>query len=215
MTTSFRLVSQMNTAFGNPQGHPAEIDWPRIRKQSLNICHEFFELMAALGADPALMKKLAAVADGLAFPNAPDLDKVRDALCDIHVFAYGAHHLMGIDADRDMAEVVGKLMTRFIKDASDLDETVEFHMARGVRDVYFEGQFPTLVMKSARDQPDAPRGKFLKSASYREPKFYDPLPAMTQEARELLDRQNELLKVKLPELTTLANPTEEDNYGDR
>src|SRR3546814_4110464 len=29
-----------------------------------------------------------------------------------------------------------------------------------------------MVMKSGADQPDAPKGKFLKSVSYREPEFY-------------------------------------------
>ena len=44
--------------------------------------------------------------------------------------------------------------------------------AAGVTDVYFEGEYPTMIMKSASDQPDAPKGKFLKSASYKEPVFY-------------------------------------------
>jgi hypothetical protein len=48
------------------------------------------------------------------------------------------------------------------------------HTMKGVHDVYFEGEYPTMVMKSGSDQPDAPKGKFLKSASYKEPVFLNP-----------------------------------------
>src|SRR3546814_3552414 len=41
-----------------------------------------------------------------------NLNQARDGLCDINVFSYGAHHMMGIDADRDMSSVVGGVMTR-------------------------------------------------------------------------------------------------------
>lgn len=171
--TNFTSVANMNTAFGNPKGDPHSIDFERVRKQCLNIPDEFGELAVALGADPDLIKaavnnlKWVASLHG----NAVDLDKVRDALCDMHVFAYGAHHLMGIDADGDMAAVVDGVMTRFIKDEADKAATIAKHAAAGVVDVYFEGDFPTMVMKSARDQQDAPKGKFLKSASYSDTVF--------------------------------------------
>jgi predicted HAD superfamily Cof-like phosphohydrolase len=169
--SNFQRVSAMNTAFGNPKGNAAEIDFERVRKQCLNIADEFGELMFALGADETLIKAaithLKWVASRSTGPV--DLDLARDALCDIHVFDYGAHHLMGIDADADMAAVVDGVMTRFIKDDADKASTIAKHAAAGVVDVYFEGEYPTMVMKSASDQPDAPRGKFLKSASYSEP----------------------------------------------
>ena len=98
---------------------------------------------------------------------------VRDALCDINVFSYGAHHMMGLDADRDMDAVITGVMTRFIKNPEDKAQTVAKHSQAGVTEVYFEGAYPYMVMKSAVDQPDAPKGKFLKSASYRAPEFYD------------------------------------------
>lgn len=171
--TNFQLVAAMNAAFGNPQGDPAAIDWGRVKKQCLNIADEFGELFIALGADPTLTK--AAVANlkwtVSKSPNEVSPIGVRDALCDIHVFDYGAHHLMGIDADADMAAVVKGVMTRFIKDEADHAATIAKHAAAGVTDVYFEGEYPTMVMKSASDQPDAPKGKFLKSASYEEPVF--------------------------------------------
>lgn len=174
--TSFQLVAAMNTAFGNPRGNPSAINWERIRKQCLNIPDEFGELMIALGADPTLTK--AAVAHlkwTVSKAAASEVNPlgVRDALCDIHVFGYGAHHLMGIDADADMRSVVSGVMTRFIKDDDDKAATIAKHAAAGVTDVYFEGEYPTMIMKSASDQPDAPKGKFLKSASYSEPVFHE------------------------------------------
>jgi hypothetical protein len=167
------LVSYMNNAFGNPKGFSSSINWARIGKQCMNIPDEVGELFIALGADPAATKAaVAALKAAVAqMPNAPDLHQVRDSLCDINVFSYGAHHLMGIDADADMRAVIDGVMTRFIKDPADKEATIAKHAAAGVTDVYFEGDYPTMIMKSASDQPDAPKGKFLKSASYREPMF--------------------------------------------
>jgi hypothetical protein len=136
----------MNTAFGNPKGSIQDIDWQRLRSQCHNILDEYNELMHALAER--------------------NVEGVRDALCDIQVFANGAQHLMGVDGDDDMHAVVDGVMTRFIKDADDLQATVVLHAAKGVTKVYFEGIFPKMIMKSAVDQPDAPMGKFLKSASY-------------------------------------------------
>lgn len=166
--SNYQRVSDMNAAFGNPKGDPARIDFDRVRKQCLNIPDEAGELFIALGADPAAVKAaVTALKEAAAVVTSSVVsDDVRDALCDIHVFAYGAHHFMGVDADMDMAAVVSGVMTRFIKSEDDKIATQELHAAKGVTDVYFEGDFPTMVMKSAKDQPDAPKGKFLKSASY-------------------------------------------------
>lgn len=178
LPSNFEQVSKMNIAFDNPKGNPQYIDYKRVHKQCLNIADEFGELMVAFGANKEAVK--AAVANLKAVGSIRILDdisleKVRDALCDIHVFGYGAHHLMGIDADADMTEVVSKVMTRFIKDDADLKATIKMHAENGITDVYVVGEYPTAILKSASDQPDAPKGKFLKSASYEEPKFYDPL----------------------------------------
>jgi hypothetical protein len=70
-----------------------------------------------------------------------------------------------------MHTVVDAVFTRFIKDEADKAATIALHAAKGVTDVYFEGEYPKMVMKSASDQPDAPKGKFLKSASYSQPVF--------------------------------------------
>lgn len=177
--TSFQLVSMMNTSFGNPKGDPSNIDWERVAKQTLNIPNEVSELFIGLGADPEAAKAAAEVFKeslkaSLKTLN-PDLNQVRDSSRDIVVYADGTHHLMGVDGDWDMEDVILGVMSRFIKDGADKQATIEKHAALGVTDVYFEGEFPRMIMKSASDQPDAPKGKFLKSASYKETVFYDPI----------------------------------------
>lgn len=174
--TSFDRVAHMNEAFFNKAGDPRHINWARIHKQCLNIVDELGELFIAFGGDSALVKhsvnqlKTSAI---IWDPEQVNLDEVRDALCDIHVFAYGAHHMMGINADADMKAVVDGVMTRFVKDDADLMKTMRMHSDKGVTEVYTEGEFPTMVLKSAVDQPDAPKGKFLKSASFKNTVFPD------------------------------------------
>lgn len=139
-------IAEMNTAFGNPRGNPSSIDHQKLKSQCKNILDEYIELMDAIAAG--------------------DLDGVRDALCDIQVFASGAQHMMGVNADADMHAVIDGVMTRFIKTPDDRLATMMMHHAKGVTEIYFEGDYPRMVMKSKVDQPDAPKGKFLKSASY-------------------------------------------------
>lgn len=175
--TNFQRVSIMNEAFGNSQGDPHNIDWAKVRAQCKNIFDEFIELQKAFGAEEATLAWLKAVRaelDDVEYTGKLDLVKVRDALCDINVFSYGAQHFMGIDGDRDMAAVVGGVMTRFIKDEADEVATIKRHAIKGVTKVYLEGEYPNKILKSAEDQPDAPKGKFLKSASFAEPVFYTP-----------------------------------------
>lgn len=174
--TNFQRVSQVNEAFNNKKGNPNNIDWDKVRSQCKNILDEFIELQGALGADAATIAALSSVRRSmdLALYRPADLNKVRDALCDINVFSYGAHHMMGIDADRDMESVINGLMTRFIKDEQDEVNTIKRHALKGVVKIRLEGNYPTRVLKSDGDYPDAPRGKFLKSASYEEPVFYTP-----------------------------------------
>jgi hypothetical protein len=105
------------------------------------------------------------------FDECVEAKDFRDACADIKVFVDGASHLAGFDGDADMHTVVDAVFTRFIKDDADKAATVALHAAKGVTDVYFEGEYPKMVMKSASDQPDAPKGKFLKSASYLQPIF--------------------------------------------
>lgn len=173
--TAFKRVSEMNEAFGNPKGNPDDINWTRIRSQCKNIHDEYLELLAGLGLAPAFVQSIRANFndnfDQQAFSHAPDVVAVRDALADIQVFKDGALHLMGYNGDNDMDDVVDGVMTRFVKNKEDKDATIALHAAKGVTEVYFEGKYPKMVMKSAVDQPDAPKGKFLKSASYSDTIF--------------------------------------------
>jgi hypothetical protein len=108
------------------------------------------------------------------------LMKVSDAYADLH----------GFPTQKDMQAVLTGVMTRFIKDEADKIATVAKHKAKGVTMTYFEGMYPTMIMKSAEDQPDAPKGKFLKSASYAEPVFA-PLQSIAEPARRSTDKVDE------------------------
>lgn len=153
--TTFQRVREMNAAFHN---HPDDYfapDWDGIKSWAKNILDEYGELVEAI--------------------HQRDRMKVRDALCDIQVFACGLQNKLGVDGDADMNAVIDGVMTRFVKDPEDLEATVKWHAGRGVTQTYTQGEYPTLVLKSAADQPDAPKGKFLKSASYKDTVF-PPVP---------------------------------------
>lgn len=168
--TPFQRISEMNAAFGNPKGDYSQVDWDRIRKQYVNIFDEYCEGLEALGFSKLLVKWLKDAHTDYIIKRIATYDvnplEVRDALADIQVFKDGALHLMGVDGDADMNAVIDGVMTRFVKNDEDKAATIALHAGKGVTDVYFEGEYPKMVMKSAVDQPDAPKGKFLKSASY-------------------------------------------------
>lgn len=180
----FAYVKLMNEAFGNPEGKPAdfglvplsptgrnETAWGRLLKQCENIA----------GSAPEIRGE---VRELLVAIKERDVVKTRDALCDIMVFALGAYHFLGYDADADMAAVLDGVMTRFCRDQTELDATIAKWAARGVTDVYTQGQFPRLCVKAASDQTDTvdgehiPKGKFLKSVGYRDTVF-PPAPEPT------------------------------------
>lgn len=172
--TPFQRVAEMNEAFGNAKGDYSSIDWAKVRAQYRNIFDEYCEGLVALGipADQlAQLKAEHAFITSRYFRNEPNVLEVRDALADQQVFKDGVLHFMGVDGDADMHAVVDGVMTRFIKDDADLRATIDLHLSKGVSQVYFVGDYPKMVMKSAIDQRDAPKGKFLKSASYQNTVF--------------------------------------------
>ena len=175
MKSIFERVKEVNVAFGNPTGDPRNINWDVVRSQCKNILDEFRELQAALGADEVTLNELDLARNIMAmavYGNKPILEDVRDSLCDIAVFSMGGHHLMGIDWESDMSSVLDSLYTRFVKNDVDLKNTSNYHASKGVTQVSYEGDYPMKVARSTVDQPDAPKGKFLKSASYTQPSFY-------------------------------------------
>lgn len=93
---------------------------------------------------------------------------------------YIQEQVLRVDVVKEMESVINGVMTRFIKDEADEAATYAKHnkkhlsvLGEGANalQVYYEGQYPSRIMKSAVDQPDAPKGKFLKSASFSEPVF--------------------------------------------
>lgn len=171
----FEAVQRMNLAFGNPKGNPLDFEtvesgfgvpqsWRRLEKQCDNIG----------GSDGG---PIAGEVKELhhAIRN-QDIEGVRDALCDIMVFALGAHHIMGYDARRDMDSVIAGVMTRFCHDANDVALTRAKYKAVGV-ELRMEGTFPFVCLKSTHDQIGTdgdiyPEGKFVKSVSYKKTVFY-------------------------------------------
>ena len=167
--TPFQRVAAMNEAFGNAKGDANNIDWANVKNQCKNLFDEYCELLTALGISEDKLLELKALHRSVVHRDnfyEGDVESIRDALCDIQVFAQGAQHMMGYDGDNDMHDVVDGVMSRFIKDDADKVATMQLHAAKGVLNVYFEGEYSKMVMKSAIDQPDAPKGKVLKSASY-------------------------------------------------
>ena len=182
--TPFQRVAELNEAFGNAEGNSENIDWGKVQSQCKNIFDEYCELLEALGYYKGAILVVKALHEryivsdylhnygDIEMPlNKVNTEAVRDALCDIQVFAKGAQHMMGYDGDCDMHDVIDGVFTRFIKDDADAEATVAMHAAKGVSRVYFEGEYPKMVMKSAVDQPDAPKGKVLKSASFKNTVF--------------------------------------------
>jgi uncharacterized FlaG/YvyC family protein len=168
--TSFQQVADMNVAYNNPKGDPVQFAlgqneaWKKLEKQCHNIASEFAELMREFGVEVSF-----SVHECWQTRN---IEAVRDALCDIQVFAMGAQHFLGVDGDADMREVVSAVMTRFCKDQEQLDATRAKYKQLGI-DCYIEGNFPTVCLKSSSDQsmPEYPKGKFLKAVGYRQPVF--------------------------------------------
>ncbi|MCZ2128573.1 MAG: nucleoside triphosphate pyrophosphohydrolase family protein [Anaerolineales bacterium] len=149
--SNFNKVVVFNQAIGNEAGDKQNIDWDLLTREADMIQSEVDELRKAI--------------------KNKDANGVRDALCDIHVFAYGTHHKMGYNADADMNIVIDALYSRFCMIPEDLQATIEHHKQRGVDSVTIHGKYPFAYIKSAGDYPDAPTGKFLKSVNYCEPEF--------------------------------------------
>lgn len=149
--SNFHKVVVFNQAIGNEAGDKQNNDWEMLDKEAEMIQSELDELKQAI--------------------KERDINEVRDALCDIHVFAYGTHHKIGYNADADMHTVISSLYSRFCETEDDLQQTIAHHKSKGVLEVTIHGEFPFVYIKSADDYPDAPTGKFLKSVNYCEPKF--------------------------------------------
>lgn len=96
---------------------------------------------------------------------------LTDTLIEFIVTTTYLQRLLYIEPLKDMRSVIDGVMTRFCRDEDELQETIEKWKNKGVIETYVEGEFPNKIVKSSKDQPDAPKGKFLKSVRYSEPVF--------------------------------------------
>lgn len=200
----FAIVSAMNVAFGNAQGHaqqllplPAEASaqqrtiadgaWERLSKQCDNIGGKL-DVHSADGQHNGIIN--GEVLELLQAIERRDLNGTRDALCDIMVFTLGAFHIAGLDADADMQAVIDGVMTRFCRNEEELEQTLQKWRDKGIDKLATYGSFPTMCVKSTEDQvtfdgEQVPKGKFLKSIGYRDTVF-SPLPTSSTVTRRFM-----------------------------
>lgn len=206
----FALVAAMNVAFGNAQGHAQQLTplppgasdqqraiadgaWERLSKQCDNIGGKLdrSRTLAEGNGETVHMGEInGEVLELLEAIERRDLDGTRDALCDIMVFALGAFHIAGLDADADMQAVIDGVMTRFCRNEEELEQTLQKWRDKGIDKVATFGSFPTMCVKSTADQvafngEQVPKGKFLKSVGYRDTVF-PPLPTNSTVTRRFM-----------------------------
>lgn len=186
----FAIVAAMNNAFGNNRGNARELvpplastddrlkvlhdgAWERLGKQCDNIGGKA-NIQAPDGTWGGIIN--GEVLELQRAIKRRDLNGTRDALCDIMVFALGAFHIAGLDADGDMLAVVEGVMTRFCKNEAELEQSLQKWRDKGVEKIHTRGSFPTLALISSEDQTafdgeQIPKGKFLKPVGYRDTVF--------------------------------------------
>ncbi|WP_286238315.1 nucleoside triphosphate pyrophosphohydrolase family protein [Neptuniibacter halophilus] len=154
--SNFTDVSYLNTVFGNAQGDMDQPNWEKAGKQLHLIQEELAELVEGI--------------------DKKDISEVRDAVADILVVTYGMAHIMGIDADKDMAAVQASNLSKLCKTQDEIDQTLAFYRNEKGLDVYAGGELPEAYIKSSMDQEGSdgkfyPAHKFLKSINWHEPKL--------------------------------------------
>lgn len=154
--SNFTDVSFLNTVFGNEQGNLENPNWEKADKQLHLIKEELAELV-----------------DGI---DNKDISEIRDAVADILVVTYGMAHIMGIDADKDMAAVQASNLSKLCKTQDEVDQTLAFYQNEKQLDVYVGGELPEAYIKSGKDQEGSdgkfyPAHKFLKSINWHEPEL--------------------------------------------
>ncbi|MGH1461210.1 MAG: nucleoside triphosphate pyrophosphohydrolase family protein [Neptuniibacter sp.] len=154
--TNFVNVSKLNTVFGNEQGDPNNPNWEKIQKQLHLIQEETAELSEGV--------------------DTKNWQEMRDAVSDILVVTYGMAHIMGIDVDADMAAVQDSNMSKLCTTPEEVETTLGFYEQEVGIQVYAEGHFPEVAIKSSQDQTGTdekfyPKGKFLKNTNWHEPRL--------------------------------------------
>ncbi|MCV6590930.1 MAG: nucleoside triphosphate pyrophosphohydrolase family protein [Marinobacterium sp.] len=154
--SNFSDVSLLNTAFGNQKGDITNPEWQRARRQLQLIQEEMAELV-----------------EGIETSN---IAEVRDAIADVLVTTYGMAHILGIDADADMAAVQASNMSKLCQSETEIQDTLTFYREEKGLDVYSGGELPRAWVKSSCDQTGSdgkfyPAHKFLKNTRWFEPEL--------------------------------------------
>ncbi len=152
--SNFTDVSFLNTVFGNEKGDLTSPNWEKAGKQLHLIQEELAELVEGI--------------------DKKDISEVRDAVADILVVTYGMAHIMGIDADKDMAAVQDSNLSKLCKTEQEIEDTLAFYQKEKGLDVYAGGELPEAYIKSSKDQEGSdgkfyPAHKFLKNTNWHEP----------------------------------------------
>lgn len=154
--SNFSDVSYLNTVFGNLKGDLTDPNWEKAGKQLHLIQEELAELVEGI--------------------ENHDLSEIRDAIADVLVTTYGMAHILGVDADKDMATVQASNLSKLCKSETEIEQTLAYYRNEVGLDVYNGGELPEAFIKSAQDQTGKdgkfyPAHKFLKSVSWHEPLF--------------------------------------------
>jgi hypothetical protein len=163
--TNFVAMCRLNEIAGNDTNG----GWPAIDRQIKLIESEFNELK-----------------DGV---DARDVHEVRDGIQDILVTTYGMAWRAGFHADIDAAEVVRSNLSKFDTTEEDAKQTAAKYSAIDVKTTYTpksNGRITFYVTHSAEDQTGAdgksyPKGKWLKSHRFQEPKYCPLHPLVAAE----------------------------------
>ncbi|WP_027856421.1 nucleoside triphosphate pyrophosphohydrolase family protein [Marinobacterium jannaschii] len=152
--SNFTDVSLLNSVFGNIKGDMETPDWNKARKQLQLIQEEMQEMVEGI--------------------EKHDLSEVRDAIADVLVTTYGMAHILGIDADKDMAAVQDSNMSKLCKTETEIEATLAYYRNEIGLDVYSGGELPQGWVKSGKDQTGKdgktyPAHKFLKNTNWHEP----------------------------------------------
>lgn len=154
--SNFTDVSFLNTVFGNQKGEYGTPNWEKAAKQLHLIQEELAELVEGI--------------------EKQDVTEVRDAIADVLVITYGMAHILGIDADADMAAVQESNLSKLCKTEDEIAQTLAYYENEVGIEVYAGGELPKAFIKSAKDQNGKdskfyPAHKFLKNINWHEPKL--------------------------------------------
>ncbi|MCO4756612.1 MAG: nucleoside triphosphate pyrophosphohydrolase family protein [Oceanospirillaceae bacterium] len=154
--SNFTDVSFLNTVFGNQKGEYGTPNWEKAAKQLHLIQEELAELVEGI--------------------EKQDVTEVRDAIADVLVTTYGMAHILGIDADADMAAVQESNLSKLCKTEDEIAQTLAYYENEIGIEVYAGGELPKAFIKSAKDQNGKdskfyPAHKFLKNINWHEPKL--------------------------------------------